>query len=775
MKLAAWAVVGLIIHPQSGDTATAPRIDFARDVQPIMSDKCYTCHGPDAEQRKANLRLDQRDIAIARGAIVPGKSGASKLVRRIMSDDKNSMMPPPGSNRSLTPTQKQLLKQWIAEGAAYDRHWAFVAPVRPKLPTTRRVGWAQSPLDHFILARLEREGLHPSSAADRATLIRRVTLDLTGLPMTLAEVDSFVSDELPSAYKRVVDRLLASPRYGERMMWEWLDAARYADTNGYQGDRTRTMWPWRDWAIAAHNANLPYDQFTIEQLAGDLLDNPSRDQHVATGFHRNHMLNGEGGRIAEESRVDYVADRVDTTGMVWLGLTLGCARCHDHKFDPITTKEYYQLAAYFNNLPESGGVDRGGNAAPVLSLPTVEQERRMEELRLSILSLKDKALDDARKQLKAVDDSVVQTMVMEERLEQRDTFILIRGAYDKFGEKVSMGTPAALPGPVVDGTPKNRLALAHWLVAPANPLTARVVVNRYWQMLFGTGLVKTAEDFGVQGEPPSHPELLDWLATEFVRTGWDVKRMHKLMVMSATYQQVSRIENRGLRIATTGSGNQYSLDPDNRLLWRGPRYRLPAPMLRDQALSIAGLLVEKIGGPSVKPYQPAGVWEDATFGQIKFEPDQGEGLYRRSLYTFWRRIVGPTMFFDTSARQSCVVRAGRTNTPLHALTLLNDVQFVEAARKFAERVLQNSGDASTRIDYAFKLATARTPTLEERAILFGSLQRLRAQFTSDRDAALRLLAIGESPRDERLEIIEVAAWTGLCNLLLNLDEVVTRE
>ena len=809
-RAALWMGLGACLWAASGvaSAAGAPAVDFNRDVRPILAENCFACHGPDAGQRKAGLRLDLREGALATlaaglAAVVPGRPDAGTLMRRVAS----RTMPPPGSNKRLTDAQIALLRRWIGQGASYSRHWSFVPPVRPQIPRVRNPRWPVNAIDSFVLARLGRERLQPSSAAGRATLIRRVSLDLTGLPPNPSEVDAFLSDRSANAYEKVVDRLLASPRYGERMAWEWLDAARYADTNGYQGDRTRIMWPWRDWVIDAFNQNMPFDRFTVEQIAGDLLPNATLAQKIATGFNRNHMLNGEGGRIPEESRVDYVVDRVDTTSTVWLGLTLGCARCHDHKFDPLAQRDYYRLFAYFNNLPETGSVDRGGNANPVLSLPTPEQSTQMSALqerirtaesRLPAAPVADrpglqKEIDEARKAVQDLEKSVLTTMVMEERPQPRDTFLLVRGAYDRPGEKVTPGVPASLPGPASDAPP-NRLGLARWLVDPANPLTSRVAVNRYWQMLFGTGLVKTAEDFGIQGERPSHPELLDWLAVEYRALGWDTKALLRLMVTSATYRQSSDfgfpISDFGLKTSASESAirnprsaisksairNLLSIDPENRLLARASRFRLPSAVLRDQALFVGGLLVEKVGGAPVKPYQPAGIWEDATFGQIKYEQDRGDKLYRRSLYTFWRRIVGPTTLFDTASRQSCTVRQSRTNTPLHALTLLNDITFVEAARAFAQRVMKEGGSTQEeRIDFAFRLAAARRATGQERRTLLRSLARLRAHYAADPAAALKLLSIGESPRDQSLDPVQHAAFTGLCSLVLNLDEVLSKE
>jgi hypothetical protein len=823
----------LIRNPQSA--LRNPDLDFDRDVRPILADNCFPCHGFDANKRAAGLRLDLAEGARAvlptgHRAVVPRDPSRSELVRRVAA----RTMPPAASRKQLTAAQIATLKRWVAEGAAYSTHWAFVPPRRPALPAVRDAKWCRNPIDRFILARLEKEGLKPSPEADRPTLIRRVTLDLTGLPPTPAEVDAFLADRAPNAYEKVVDRLLASPRYGERMAWEWLDAARYADTNGYQGDNVRTMWPWRDWVVRALNANMPFDQFVVEQIAGDLLERPTLDQRIATGFNRNHMLNGEGGRIPEESRVDYVVDRTDTTATVFLGLTLGCSRCHDHKFDPFLQKEYYQLSAYFNNLPETGSVDRGGNANPVLPLPTPEQSTQIAVLQAKVQALQasmaaltadsperagvQKQLDEARKALQGVQNGVLVTMVMEERPQPRDTFVLIRGAYDRPAEKVAPGTPASLP-PLPKDAPPNRLALARWLVDPANPLTGRVAVNRYWQLFFGTGIVKTAEDFGTQGERPTHPALLDYLASEFSGVGasvagdgererqrdrgrgaargsslspslppaispsstaWDVKAIHRLIVTSSTYRQSShhtpRPAARRAPNPQSAIRNPQLEDPENRLLARGPRFRLSSAQLRDQALAVSGLLVEKLGGPSVKPYQPAGVWEDATFGQIRYEQDHGEALYRRTLYTFWRRIVAPTELFDAASRQTCTVRQARTNTPLHALTTLNDVTYVEAARAFAQRVLQTGGAAdSARLDGAYRLAAARLPTPAERRLLLARLARLRAHYAGDTAAAKALLSAGESARDEKLDPTEHAAWTALCNLILNLDEVITRE
>ena len=814
---------------------TGGEINFSRDIQPILADNCYQCHGPDAGRRKAKLRLDTQDGAMGNAgkaqdhkAIVPGHPEQGTLIERVFSTDADEQMPPPDSNRKLTEAQKQLLKRWIAQGAVWGKHWALIPPERPPLPAIKDNHWPINAVDHFILARLEREGLSPSPDAPKETLIRRVTLDLTGLPPTLQEVDAFLMDQSPTAYETVVDRLLASPRYGERMVWEWLDAARYADTNGYQGDNTRTMWPWRDWAIQALNDNMPFDQFTIEQLAGDLLPAATTQQKVATGFCRNHMINGEGGSIPEENRVTYVMDQTETVSILWLGLTVGCARCHDHKFDPITQKDYYSLSAFFNNTPVDGS-GGSGQTEPVVAVKTPEQQAKLASLdaglkdaaaRVVELETKSfpfppgKTIAEAAKlaklpgnllaaiksppdrrdpaliremvsRLKATEPAYIaaverflqitdqksqfiaalpRVMVMQEMPQARPTFVLVKGAYDKHADPVTAATPMALP-PLSSDAPRNRLALARWLVSPGHPLTARVSVNRLWQQFFGFGLVKTVEDFGVQGEKPVHPELLDWLATEFIAGDWNVKAMHRLIVTSRTYRQSSKT-----------TPDRTERDPENRLLARGVRFRLPAFMLRDQALAVSNLLVEKVGGPPVKPYQPSGIWEEATFGQIKFEQDHGDSLYRRSVYTFWRRIVGPTEFFDTAARQTCSVKSSRTNTPLQALTTLNDTTYVEAARVLAQRVMTQGGESSeSRIDLAWRLMTSRHPTLQEQAIMFASLNRLRAQYRADPAAGAKLLRVGESPRNEKLDPAEHAAYTGLCLAILNLDEAMTKE
>lgn len=1043
----------------------AAAIHFNRDIRPLLSDNCFQCHGPDAATRAADLRLDTLDGLLAKlgdhAIVTPGKPEQSELWRRIASADGDEQMPPSDSGKSLTTAQIALLRRWIEEGARWEQHWSFVPPRRPELPAIEDPKWADWPnngIDQLVFARLQAEGLTPAPPAARETLLRRVTFDLTGLPPTPAEVDAFLADKSADAYERVVDRLLRSPRFGEHLATAWLDAARYADTNGYQSDGERHMWRWRDWVIESLNANRPFDEFTIEQLAGDLLPNPTLQQRIATGFNRNHRGNAEGGIIPEEYAVEYVVDRVDTTATVWLGLTMGCARCHDHKFDPLSQREFYQLYAFFNNVPEKGKAVKFGNSPPMIAAPTREQQQQLAELERKLelaerhfssqadqlaaaerrwtaqwseadaagktgapLDLRhDEGLiahwpfngalanvahepskspaspqespaarldhgapqfvpgkfaqaieldgqqslnggelarfgyydkfsagawvyleesaggailakmdDDANSKgwnlhladghvqanlvVRWLDDSLrVQTqtkltpgrwqhvmmtydgsrvaagvriyidgapqplqvlldelnqsfdgdaplligaragherlagrlddvriyqrclseaevellatpgtinrlasipprqrtgpqqrklrayflqhaapedlrasfnryvelqaerdalresfptaMVMEELPQPRVTHVLLRGEYDKPGERVTAGVPASLP-PMKGETPRNRLGLARWLVRGDNPLTARVQVNRYWQSYFGVALVKTAEDFGSQGERPLQADLLDWLATEFIAGGWNIKQLQKTIVMSATYRQSSNV-----------SPALAERDPENRLLARGPRVRLSAQMLRDQALAVSGLLVERLGGPSVRPYQPAGLWMEVS-GR-GYEQDHGESLYRRSLYTYFKRTVAPPMLatFDAADRETCRVRPARTNTPLQALTLMNDVTFVEAARHLGERMMREGGKTpEQRLAYGFRLATARSPREPEVNVLLQGWRQHQARFANDQPAALQLLSAGESPRDERLPVDELAAYAMIANLLLNLDEVVTKE
>jgi mono/diheme cytochrome c family protein len=757
--------------------AGADRVNFSRDVLPILAQNCFTCHGPDAKARKADLRLDQKASALraAEPVIVPGKSGASELVERITSRDPELAMPPPKSGRKLSARQIEILTRWIDQGAVWGKHWAFEPINRPGLPAVQSKRWVRNPLDAFILNRLETEGLKPAVEARRATVIRRLYLDLTGLPPTPEEVAAFASDSSPAAYENLVERLLASPAYGERMAMDWLDGARYADTNGYQNDFARTMWPWRDWVIAAFNHNQPFDQFAREQLAGDLLPNPTMAQRIATGFNRNNRTVTEAGSIDEEWRVENAVDRVETTATVFLGLTMGCGRCHDHKYDPITQTEFYQFFGFFNSVKEQGVyTETRGNVPPLVMLPSRENKRRLDDFEIAIAAAKVKKakdqVDKLTRQKAEYEKGVLSVMVLEDTAKPRPNYLLKRGRYDMpdTSRQVEPGVPACLV-PLAPAAPRNRLGLARWLASPDNPLTARVAVNRIWQHHFGIGLVKTAENFGVQGEPPSHPELLDWLASELIRTGWDVKALHRLIATSATYFQSSQV-----------SADLAARDPENRLLARGPRYRLSAEVVRDNALAMAGLLVERIGGPSVKPYQPPGLWEELAggAGEGPYIQDKGPALYRRSLYVYRKRTVPhPELAtFDAPSREICQVKRSRTNTPLQALELLNDVTYVEAARRLAELAIARGGcNPDQRISFAFRRALGRDPSAAELVVLRRGLDRYLIAFQSNPASAGQLIHHGESEVDHTAGSAELAGYTALAGVILNLDETITLE
>ena len=1009
--------------------AADPEIDFSRDILPLLSNNCFKCHGPDETNRASELRLDQQPSSLARldsghTAVVPGDSANSELFRRISSADPDVKMPPVDSMKTLTDKQVRLIQKWIDSGAKWSGHWSFRVPTRGKVPAPVGEWKANNAIDRFIHASLAQHNLVPEPSASKESLIRRVTLDLIGLPPTVQEIDDFLNDNSEQAYERVVDRLLKSDRYGEHMARFWLDAARYGDTHGLHLDNERSIWPYRDWVIGAFNRNQPFDEFTMEQLAGDLLPKPSLEQRVATGFNRCNVTTSEGGSIDDEYYVRYAVDRVETTATVWLGLTAGCAACHDHKFDPLSQREFYQLFSYFfslteramdgnallppptvkvpaaaqvaektrltaemgaanqtvtqilenaeykdafkgneypafqkidnvwfddalpeganrNNtawefvaapdhpvfsgknsttrtgegitqhfftgakepfaigkgdvlfayvyldaenppeavqlqfndgswehratwgadkcfgagrdyegnrrkgdLPEKGkwvrlevaaaevGLKPGaklngwaftqfggtvhwdkagsvgavqlspeqqeslaiwehyqrtvGGALPdnVKKIVGVKSDQRDETQHKQLLRYylenvnpqivtklagpKQKAAE-LKKQLDDLEKAIPATLVMEDRKEARQAHILERGEYTLAREPVESSVPEWI-APAVEGAPKNRLGLAQWLVQPNHPLTSRVTVNRYWQQFFGIGLVRTSEDFGVQGEQPSHPALLDWLAVDFVESGWDIKRFLKQIVMSSTYQQSSRVTR-----------DKLTVDPENRLLARGPRFRLDAEVIRDQALAVSGLLIKKIGGKSVKPYQPAGLWKPVGFGGSNtavFVQDKGDKLYRRSMYTFWKRTVPPPSMatFDAPDRETCQVRRARTNTPLQALVLMNDVQFVEAARKFAERVMKEGGTSvPDQVRFAFRSVLTRRPNEFEMQSLTSTLNEYEREFSQAPEAVTKLLSSGESPRDDQLDSSQLAAWTMVTHLLLNLSETVTKE
>ena len=746
-----------------GNLARGVELDFARDVRPVLSDACYHCHGPDAKVRKAKLRLHDRAAALETGVLTNGE-----MLRRLTSDDPDERMPPVDSNRPLRDADRAKLVEWLRAGAAWpsdDRHWAFVPPKRPRLAKVRDADWSRNGIDHFVLARLEREGLAPSPEAGKATLLRRVTLDLTGLPPTLAELDAFLGDQSPGAYAKAVDRLLDSPRYGEHMALGWMEASRYADTDGYQNDRLRYMWVWRDWLIRALNDNMPFDRFITEQMAGDLIPDRNFFTQVATGFNRNHRINSEGGSIPDEWIVEYVADRVETMGTMFLGLTLTCSRCHDHKFDPLTQKDFYRLFAFFNNIDEAGLGPNNGNSPPFIEVPKRWPILSAEEARFVV---------PAPMKIKVVQTSVPRpqpgatntVMVLHELPKPRDTYRLERGLYDQpdKSERLHPATPPVL-GPWNDRWPRNRLGLARWLVDPAHPLTARVTVNRLWQRYFGLGLVKTSENFGVQGELPSNPALLDWLATEFVRRDWNLKAMHRLIVTSATYRQRS-----------TASRKLQRRDPENRLLSHGPRKRLTPYAIRDAALFTSDLLNGKIGGPSVKPYMPPGIWK--SISNASYKQDKGDKLYRRGIYTYWRRTVPPPtmMTFNAAAREICIVRNDLTTTPLQALTMMNNKTFVEAARFLAERMMQAKGQRPRqRVAEAFRRVTSRAPRKAELDLLMKDFSFYLKDFRKKPNTAKRLMSVGEKLRNPSLPAAQLAAYALVANTILNLDEAITQN
>lgn len=756
------------------DTPAAP-VEFNRDIRPILSNACFVCHGPDNNLRKAELRLDREKDAFAdRGGyrvLVPGKADESELIKRITARGKKQM-PPPKHPHQLTKTQVELLRRWVDEGAKYQEHWSLIAAKRPALPDVKRADWVRNPIDRFVLARLESEGLEPSPEADRRTLIRRLSFDLTGLPPEPADVDAFVNDNGSTAYERMLERLLRSPHYGERMAQYWLDWVRFADTAGYHSDNHRDLYLFRDYVIAAFNDNMPFDRFTTEQLAGDLLGNPSRQQKIASGYNRLLQTTEEGGAQAKEYMAKYAADRVRNFSSVWLGMTMGCAECHDHKFDPFSTREFYRLEAFFADIQEVA-VGR----QPQTAMPSPEQAKRLKEL--------DDAIAATQKQLKTKGEAAAKTRLAELQKQKvamtkdvpttliatamspRNIRILKRGNWlDDSGEIVVPGVPAALPPLKVAKQRADRLDLARWLIAADNPLTARVFVNRLWMVLFGQGIVKTTEDFGAQGAWPSHPELLDWLAVEFRDSGWNVKHIIKLMATSATYRQSSRASDK-LR----------QRDPYNLLLARQARFRLDAEGVRDNALAVSGLLSRKIGGPSAKPYQPAGYWKLLNFPVRDYYPDKGESQYRRGLYTYWQRTFPhPSLLaFDAPSREECTAERTRSNTPLQALVLLNDPSYVEAARALAERIIREGKSPAGIIQAGFRHALNRSALEAEVTVLTGLFEKHLAQYRADSKSAEAFLRVGDRPPPGNIPVPELAAWTSVARVILNLHETITRN
>ncbi|PCJ98932.1 MAG: hypothetical protein COA50_01470 [Flavobacteriaceae bacterium] len=735
------------------------KVDFVFDIKPILSDRCFACHGPDENAIEGGLSLHSAEKAYeALGkeknhfAVVPGSPEKSTMIERIFSPDPNNQMPPQESNLFLTEREKLLLRKWIEQGAEYQPHWAFVPPQPQDTPSSKDNNWEQNKIDAFVLATLHEKGLQPSEKATKEKLIRRVSFDLAGIPPTLEQINNFVNDDATNAYEKVIDHLLSTDDYAEHMASDWMDVSRYADTHGYQDDFERTMWPWRDWVIHAFKKNMSYKDFVTYQLAGDLLPNANLEQILATGFNRNHKITAEGGVIPEEYRIEYVEDRTNTFSTAFMGLTMECARCHDHKYDPLSQKEHFQLFSFFNNIPEKGllvGAEDIPN--PVIMLSKKEVEGVLNFINFS----------------KSKSDKIP-VMVMKDMSQARETHILKRGVYDQLGEVVEVGTPTALL-PFSDTFPKNRLGLAQWLFDDKHPLTARVAVNRMWQRMFGKGLVESSYDFGNQGALPTHPELLDFLALKFQNEGWDMQQMLKYIALSATYQQ-----------STKTNANLLERDPENQWLARASRLRLPAETIRDQALMVSGLLHKEIGGPSVKPYQPEGIWEETTGGgggtTATYIESTGHDLYRKSLYTFWKRTVPPPsmMTFDASSRDVCSVKRQETNTPLQALVLLNDPQLIEASRVLAQNAMSNKKGLQNQISELFEKATSRRPDeieLKELSDFYeSSLLKIKTG-EIDSDA---FLAIGNAPLTVNIAKEPLTALALTAHIILNLDETISR-
>ena len=735
------------------------QISYNFHVRPILSDNCFACHGPDANKRESDLRLDTEEGAYAAlkdnpaaHAIVPGDPQASEVVLRILSSDPSEKMPPPSSNLTLTEAEIDILKKWVEQGAIYEPHWAFVPPVRVSLPKVVDDSWPQNGIDHFVLEKMSANNLSPNNPASKLHLLKRLSLDLNGLPPSLEMMEDFANDEKPDAYERMVDHLLIQPAFGEKLAILWMDIARYSDSYGYQDDNVRTQWPYRDWVIHAFNTNLPYDKFITWQLAGDLLPKANKEQILATAFNRNHKYTEEGGVIDEEYRVEYILDKTNTFSKAILGITVECAQCHDHKYDPISQENYFQLFAFFNNTPEKGYEGDVSQSKPAKT-PIMFIDREDTEELLAFVN--------------APDTSMIMVSVMEELDTLRPTYILDRGLYDARTTQVGPDTPPSIMA-FDESLPKNRLGLAQWTVSRDNPLTARVFVNLIWQEIFGSGLVKTAGDFGMQGDMPSHPELLDWLAVEFMESNWDIKRLIKLIVSSSTYQQSAMVER-----------DKLEKDPDNIYLSSAPRLRLNAENIRDLVLASSELLVKEIGGPSVKPYQPAGLWEASTSGRGElavYRQDKGEDLFRRGLYTFIKLTSPPPTLsiFDASNRDLCEVTRGRTNTPLQALAMLNDPLVLEASRALANKLNSAHENPESAIEEAFKRIVCRSPVEDELLILQDYYQEELEKFSDRPEDAVQVLTVGEFPMEEKYKTPRVAAMMQVVVALYNLEETITK-
>ncbi|MCC6724871.1 MAG: PSD1 domain-containing protein [Saprospiraceae bacterium] len=766
LGIAGVILASILIFPaflkEQNTTSLPDVVDYNFHIKPIISDRCFKCHGPDKAKQESELGLnDEAGLYKAlkddptKHVIVPGKPAESEFYRRIMTTDTADVMPPPESNLSLTEYEKALIKKWIEQGAKYKQHWAFTPPVKPSLPKVDNEEWTKNEIDFFILQRLENEGLEPNEEAEKERLLRRASYDITGLPPSPALLDQFVADKSKDAFEKMVDSLLAQPSYGEHQAASWMDVARYADSHGYQDDSYRSQWPWRDWVIHAFNKNLSYDQFVTWQLAGDLLPEATKEQILATGFCRNHKITQEGGVIEQEYRTEYIADKTNLFGTAFLGLTFECAKCHDHKYDPIGQAEYFGVYAFFNQNSERGFYGDVSNVS-VAEQPTISPTK--EELN-GILNF-----------INATEADTVVSMVMQESDTLHKTFTLKRGQYDHPDKEVTFSTPkAVLPFP--ETLPKNRLGLSKWLFDEKNPLTARVTVNRVWQQFFGTGIVKSVENFGSQGEMPSHPELLDWLAVDFREHSWDVKYLIKKIVTSAAYRQSVEASERKLEI-----------DPENRLVSRGPRFRMTPEMLRDTWLATSGLLNPAIGGPPVKPYQPAGLWEETNAGEgrgtlTKYVQDKEGKLYRRTMYTIFKRTL-PHPFlttFDASYRDVCAVKRQRTNTPLQALNLMNDPMMLEASRTIAQQLLkQSEASLSKRLQIAFRKVAARQPNKEELKVLEQYFAERKLQLKANPAAAEQLLKVGDSPVDSTLNAVESAALMEAVALVYNMDDVICK-